>query len=86
MFCWETLGAGIHVNATWHSPTIQTLLWAKYTPTSQQHYPMAVAPQQDSVPLHTTNTAQEQLEENNKGTKVLTRPPNSPDPNLIEHL
>ena len=35
---------------------------------------------------HTTNTAQEQLEEHNKGPKVLTVPPNSPDPILIEHL
>ena len=35
---------------------------------------MAVAPQQDNVPWHTANTAQEQLEEHNKGPKVSTRP------------
>ena len=73
MFCWETLGAGIDVNATWHAPPIQTLLW-KYTTSSQQHYPIAVATQQDSVPWHTANTAQAQLKEHNKGPKVLTGP------------
>ena len=86
MFWWETLGAGIHVNATWHAPPIQTLLWTKYTPSSQQHYPMAVALVQDNVPWHTTKTAQEQLVEHNKGLMVLTGPTNSPDSNLIKHL
>ena len=66
-------------------PPIQTWLWTKYTPTSKQHY-LAVAPQQDNVPWHTTNTAQEQLEEHNKGAEVLTEPPDCPDPNLKEHL
>ena len=47
---------------------------------------VAVAPQQDNVPWHTANTAQEQLKEHNKGPKVLTGSPNSPDPNLIKHL
>ena len=40
-------------------------------PSSQQHYPMAVAPQQGNVPWHTTLTAQGQLEEHNKGPKLL---------------
>ena len=86
MFCGETLVAGIHVNTTWHELAIQTLLWTKYTPSSQQHYLMAVAPQQDNVLWHPANTAQEQLEERNKGPKVLTGPPNSLDPNLMEHV
>ena len=42
-------------------------------------------PQQDNLPWHTTNTAQEQLEEHSNRPKVLTGPPNSPDLNLIEH-
>ena len=63
------------MNATWQVPPIQTLLRSKYTPSSQQHYPTAVAPQQDNVPKHTVNTAPELLEEHNRGPKVLTRPP-----------
>lgn len=35
---------------------------------------MAVAPQQDNVPWHTADTAQEQLGEHDKGPKVSTRP------------
>ena len=85
MFWQETLGAGIHVNATWHALPIQTLLRTKYSPWSQQHYPMAVALEQDSVPRHTANTAQEQLK-GNKVPTVLTGPTNSGDPNLIKHL
>ena len=34
----------------------------------------------------TTNTDQQQLEEHNKGSVVLTGPANFPDPNLIQHL
>ena len=39
--------------------------------------------QQDSVPRHTANTAQEQLKEHNKEPKLLSGPPDFPDPNLI---
>ena len=54
-----------------HHPS-KHLLETKYTPSSQQHYPKAMAPpQQDNAPWHTANTAQEQLEEHNKGPEVL---------------
>ena len=43
MFYWETLGDGIQVSAVGHRPPIQTVLWTKYTPSSQQHYLMAGA-------------------------------------------
>ena len=59
-------------------------LCTKYTPLITTT--LAMAPRQDSVPWHTANTAQEQLEEQNKGPKVLTGTPISPDPNLKEHL
>ena len=73
MFCWVPLGAGIHVNATWHEPPIQTLLWAKYTPSSQQHY-------HPSRTVH-PDTLQTLLRNSSRNTiKVLTGPPNSPEP------
>jgi len=40
-------------------------------------------PLQDNAPHHTAKTVQKQLEEQNKGLKVLTWPPNSPNPNPI---
>ena len=35
MFGWESLDPGIHVDATLHTPPLQTLLWTKYTPHSK---------------------------------------------------
>ena len=42
MFCEETLGPGIHMDATWHTPPIQTPLWTKNTPAWWWHSLMAV--------------------------------------------
>lgn len=60
MVCWETLGPGIHVDATCKTPT-RILSQTKYNPSSQWHSLMSVAPQQDSAPYHNTKTAQEEL-------------------------
>ena len=83
MFCWETLGAGIYVNATWHTPPIQTLVGDQVHPLITTTLPEGDGPpQQDNAPWNTANTAQEQLEEHNKGPEVLASqfPPNIQDP------
>ena len=62
------------------APPVQTLLWTKHTSSWQLHSHMAVNPQRDNAPWHSTKTAQEQVH------KALTGPSNWPEPNLIEHL
>ena len=80
--CWHSCEC--HLKLTTHANTVVDHVHPLITTTlpdgSGPH------PQQDSAPWHTVNTAQEQLEQHSKRPKVLTRPPYSQDPNLIEHL
>ena len=78
-FMWMPLDTHRHPSKHWCGPSAP--------PSSQQHYLMAVAPQQDNVPWHTANTAQEPLGEHSQGPKVSTSKfPRSDSPNQIEHL
>lgn len=70
-----TLGPGIHIDAPWLA-----------LPHGNGGPDDSGPPQQDKAPPHTARTAQEWFKGRNKGLKVLTRPANFPDPNLIKHL
>uniref|UniRef100_A0A8P4K6M0 Transposable element Tc1 transposase n=1 Tax=Dicentrarchus labrax TaxID=13489 RepID=A0A8P4K6M0_DICLA len=86
MFCWETLGPAIHVDA---------LTCTTYLSTVADHvhsFMETVFPdgsglfQQDNVPCHKAKMVQEWFVEHNNEFKVLTWPPDSPDLNPMEHL
>ncbi len=79
LFCWETLGPGIHVDVTLTHTTYHLKIVADHI-----HPFMAIVfPdgsglfQTDNVPRHTAKIVQEQE------FKALLWPPNSPDLNLI---
>lgn len=65
---------------------IQTQLCTKCTPSWPQHSLMAVAHLAGPCDLMHSKTAQEQLEEQKTECKVMTCPPNFPDPSPIKHL
>lgn len=64
MFCWEPLGSGIYLNATWHTLPIQTTFWTKYL---QRHSPMA----SDPSPARTMSPATQQKLIGNNTDSVL---------------
>ena len=86
MFCWDTFGPGIHVDAIWHEAPTQTLMRTKRTlhgngdPHWQRH------PLQDRALCHTAKAAQELPRQCDKELKALTWPPHCPAPNPVEHL
>lgn len=85
MFCWETLGPGVHADATWHTPPYQyTLLMGMATP------PMPVAPLAEHCILthykNCSGTDSQQHKKQNNESKELIGLPMSPDPNPTEHL
>lgn len=80
MLSWESLDAGIHVEATWHQPSTQTPLADQARHLWHQHGQMALVAQQDNVRCHTTNTAQER----DKEFTASTWPQITPDPTQTE--
>ena len=77
MFCWKTLGPGIHLDVNFSHATYLTTLWTRYTPSWQWYSSMAVATQQDNVPCHTAQIIQEWSEQHDVEFKVLPWPPDS---------
>ena len=87
MFCWETLGPGIHVDVTLTRTTYLNIVADQVHPFMATVFPDGSGLfQQDNAPCHTAKIVQEWFEEHDKEFKVLTWPPNSPDLNPIEHL
>ena len=74
MFCWGTLGPGIHVDATWHVPPSQRLLQTKYTP----WFAMALPVGSDDAIWWTAKTARESPEERDKELKAMAQAPRFP--------
>lgn len=86
MFSWETFGPGhsseCHIDT--HQPPKHCR--RSSTPSLAMALPDGSGLSQQDVSRHTTNTAQEWPEEHHKDLKVSAWPPNSPEPNPIEHL
>ena len=87
MFCWETLGPGIHVDVTLTCTANLNIVGAQVHPFMATVFPDGSGLfQQDNAPCHSAKIVQEWFEEHDKEFKVLPWPPNSPDLNLIEYL
>ena len=85
MFCWETLGPGIHVDVTLTRTTYLNIVADQVHPFMATVFPDGSGLfQQDNAPIL------QKLFRNGLRSmtefKVLTWPPNSPDLNPIEHL
>ena len=85
MFCWETLGPGIHVDVTLTRTTYLNIVADQVHPFMAMVFPDGSGLfQQDNAPIL------QKLFRNGLRSmtefKVLTWPPNSPDLNPIEHL
>ncbi|KAJ8417445.1 hypothetical protein AAFF_G00286720 [Aldrovandia affinis] len=87
MFCWETLGPGIHVDVTLTRTTYLNIVANQVHPFMATVFPDSSGLfQQDNAPCHTAKIVKEWFEGHDKEFKVLTWPPNSPDLNPIDHL
>ncbi|MCI4388645.1 hypothetical protein PGIGA_G00088540 [Pangasianodon gigas] len=87
MFCWETLGPGIHVDSILTHTTYLNIVADQVHPFMAMLFPNGSDLfQQDNAPCHTVKIVQEWFKEHDKKFKVMTWPPNSPDLNPIEHL
>ena len=80
MFCWETLGPAIHVDATLTDNTYQSFGADHVHSFMETVFPDGCGLFQQS------KNWQEWFEEHNKEFEVMTWPPNSPDLNPLEHL
>ncbi len=87
MFCWETLGPGIHVDVTLTRTTYLNIVADQVHPFMTMVFPDGSSVfQQNNAPCHMAEIVQKWFEEHDKEFKLLTRTPNSPDLNPIEHL
>ncbi|KAK3549732.1 hypothetical protein QTP86_007743 [Hemibagrus guttatus] len=87
MFCWETLGPAIHVDASLTRTTYLSIAADHVHPFMETLFPDGCGLfQQDNAPCHKANMVQEWFDEHNNEFEVLTWPPNSPDLNPIQHL
>ena len=81
MFCWETLGPGIHADGTLTLTTYRDVV------ADQVRSPTAVsALSRITRPATLQNIVQEWFGEHHQEAKVLIWPPNSPDLTLMERL
>uniref|UniRef100_A0AAY5KFW1 Tc1-like transposase DDE domain-containing protein n=1 Tax=Esox lucius TaxID=8010 RepID=A0AAY5KFW1_ESOLU len=87
MFCGETLGPAIHVDVTLTRTTYLSIVADHVHPFMATVFRHGIGLfQQDNAPGHEAKMVQEWFGEHKNKFKVLTRPPNSPDLNPIEHL
>ncbi|KAK3562392.1 hypothetical protein QTP86_033531, partial [Hemibagrus guttatus] len=87
MFCWETLGPAIHVDATLTCTTYLSIVADHVHPFMETAFPDGFGLfQQDNAPCHKTKMFQEWFDEHNNEFEMLTWPPNFPYLNPIEHL
>uniref|UniRef100_A0A8C4N7D9 Tc1-like transposase DDE domain-containing protein n=1 Tax=Eptatretus burgeri TaxID=7764 RepID=A0A8C4N7D9_EPTBU len=87
MFYWETLRPAIHVDVNLTHVTYRDIVANQVHPFMAMVFPDGSGLfQQDNTPCHTAHNVQEWFEEHDEVFTVLPWPPNSPDPNPIEHL
>ena len=87
MFCWETLGPGVHVDVTLTRASYLNVVADHVHPFMATLFPdRSGLFQQDNVPCHTSKILQEWFEEHDDEFKVLPYPPNSADLNPVHHL
>lgn len=87
MFCWETLGPVINLDAALTCNTYVDILADQVHPFMEAVFPDGSGLfQQDNAPCHTAKMVQEWLQEHDDMFTVLAWPRNSPDLNPIERL